>query len=288
MQHVDISNAMNVRFSQSFHCGRVAEEKTSKNFQNWKKIIPISITSSQHTTMTTSFITLIALIAAVDAWKVKIAGAFGDMKCDIKAVGSTWQVSFGEFVLGSFSQQPTSCVAAKLHDDLVFSYIVQGDDKGELKVRIPNGCATMSTPFKQTACGVTSIVAFAGNGTAIDTTCGVKAGKCDYVEPNYCELYTCSGTAASCSSNVMLASFSFDVALTPNTECSKGGALTDASSILAVGTPSGTPGGMSSCCNVPGKQGEVPAPSTGSMPNSASHVSALVAVATTIAAAIIV
>jgi hypothetical protein len=241
--------------------------------------------------MNTLVITLIALIAAVDAWKVKIAGAFGNMKCDIKAAGSTWQVSFGENVLGSFSQQPTSCAAEKLQDNLIFSYIVQGTDNGELKVRVANGCVTMSTPFKQTACGVTSILAFAENGTAIDKTCGVGAGKCEFVDPNYCELYTCSGTAASCSSNVMLASFSFDVALTPNTECAKGGVLTDASSILAVGTPSGTPGSLTSCCGVPGFS--VPNDKTvagtsvsASQTSSASHVSAFVGVAMTIAAMI--
>lgn len=174
-------------------------------------------------------------------------------------------------------------MAEKLNDDLVFVYVVTGDDDGELSVRIPNGCQAKGTPFKQTTCNVTSILVDAGAATADNDqgkSCGVPEGKCGFVSGNYCEVYACAGTVSSCTANLLLASFSFDVAVTPNADCANIGTLTDETSVLAVGTPSGTPGGMSSCCNVPGKPTNAPA-----VPgSSASRASAFIG-ATTVAMA---
>jgi hypothetical protein len=211
--------------------------------------------------MNTSILSLIALICAADAWKVKIAGAFGDAPCSISSVGSVWQVAFpagsNTYVLGSFSQKPTSCVAQKLNDDLVFSYIVSGTDNGELRVRIPNLCESEVVPVKATTCGETTVLVDTGvvlSGSPQAKSCGVPAGKCGYADANYCELYTCSGPAEACSSSLIMAAFSFDIALTPNSKCAMaGGQLSDDTSILAVGTPKGTEGTMTSCCNVDGK-----------------------------------
>lgn len=80
----------------------------SESEKTTKKKIPIALTLQP--TMNTPILTLIALIAIADAWKVKLAGAFGDTKCDITSVGSAWQVSFmgtERYTLASFSQQPS-------------------------------------------------------------------------------------------------------------------------------------------------------------------------------------
>jgi hypothetical protein len=161
-----------------------------------------------------------------------------------------------------------------------------GTDNGELRVRIPNLCASKTAPVKATTCGETTVLIGTGDATPSNPqgmSCGVPAGKCGYKDANYCELYACTGTTEACSSGLILAAFSFDIALTPNAMCAEGGQMTDDTSILAVGTPTRTAGTMTSCCGVDGKPSNAPtvSPSGGAVTHTISALVGVMAIVMT-------